>query len=226
MEFPLGAFVLLDVLAAVLTLGVVAFFAAAWRRSGAPLHLLFAAGFGLVGAGFLAVSTSQFDLARTGEAWDAFRLATQTGGALTLLLAYLSARRHGAARPLQVLGWLAAAGGLGLLALYLLVPPADALPPLDDAFAFAHAVQFGAFLGCVALSLEAYRRSTGPAGALVPGAFLLWALSKYTWLLIDLTAAQDLVPLVFVWRFGAIALLLLAVGLPARALRRRDHAAP
>lgn len=216
MALPFGAFLALDALAAALTLAVVGFFALAWRRTRAPLHLLFATGFGLVALGFLAVSTSEFDLAREAEAWDAWRLASQTCGALVLLFGYLSARRHGAARPLQAVGWAVAAVAVLVLLLYLVVPPTAELPRLDQAFVAAHLVQFLAYVGCVALSLEAYRRLPTAPNALVPAAFLAWSFSKYTWLLIDLSAAHALVPLVFVWRFSAIALLVTAIALPVR----------
>lgn len=226
MAVPLGALVALDAVATLLTLAVAGFFALTWRRSGAALHLLFAVGFGLVALGYVAVSTSEFDLARESAAWDAWRLALQTGGALVLLCGYLSARRHGAAKPLQALGWAAAAAGVVFLALYLLAPPASGLPSPERAFTVAHGVQFLAYLGCVALSMEAYRRAPSMVNALVPAAFLAWGFSKYTWLLIDLTAAQDLVVLVYAWRFGAILLLLGALALPVRAARREVHDAP
>jgi hypothetical protein len=52
--------------------------------------------------------------------------------------------------------------------------------------------------------------------ALVPAAFLAWAATKYTWLLVDLSGALQLVPFVYAWRFLAIGLLLAALLVPTR----------
>lgn len=216
MALPLAGLVALDALAALLLLGVAGFFVASWRRSGEPLHLLFAVGFGLVALGISAVFTAQFDLARRFEAWDALRLVGHTGGALVLALAYGSARLHGVARPARVLGWAAAAVAVLVALLYVALPPAFDLPNLADAFAAAHAVQFVAYLACVGLSLEGFRRAPTLENAFVPAAFLAYAFSKWTWLLIDLTADLEVVPFVLLWRFTAIGLLLAAVLSPFR----------
>lgn len=215
MAIPVLAFQALDLLSAALLAVLVAFFARSWRRSGEPLHLLFAVGFGLIAAGVASVSTSAFDLARPVDAWDALRFAGYSGGAFVLFFAYLSRRRHGVARPARALAWSAAAGALMVVALYFLLPPEAQLPVLADVFALAHAAQLLAFLGCATLALPAFLRAPRLDHALVPAAFLLFALSKYTWLLIDVTGVLQVVPIVFLWRFLGVGLLLLAVGLPS-----------
>jgi len=223
--YPAVALVSLDVAAAVLTGLVALFFGRTWRRTDDSLHLLFGVGFGLIALSFLAVSTSQFDLARPGEDWDAMRIAGQTGGALVLVFAYLSARRSGTARPWQVLGWLVAAALALFAGLYWAAPPYAALPTLYESFATAHAVQFAAYIGCAVMAFAGYRAAPSTDRALVPAAYLAWAFSKYTWFAIDVTGSEVVVPLVFAWRFAAIGLLLLAVALPARRSREVQRAA-
>ena len=119
----LSSIVLLDFVACALTLFVAGFFAVTWRRLGNSLHLLFAVGFGLVALGYTGVFTSEFELTRKGELWDAVRFAGHTGGALVIAFAYMSARQHGTARPWRVLGWSIAALGILMVLLYLAVPP-------------------------------------------------------------------------------------------------------
>jgi hypothetical protein len=221
-----AALVLLDLMGAALAVVIAAFFAASWRRSGDNTHLLFMVGFLLLAGGVAASSTSQFDLQRPAEAWDALRVAAHTSGALVLAFAYLSASRHGDARPWTVVGWVAAGMGLLFAVLYWLVPPSAALPSLTSASFAAHAVQFVAYAACVALSLEGFRRRPALDNALVPTAFLAWAFSKYTWLLIDVSADTALVPFVLVWRFAALGLLLLALALPPPIPAGGEDAAP
>lgn len=214
-----AALVTLDAISAGLAFLVAGFFIASWRRSRNDLFLLHAVGFALTAIGFLAVSQSEFDPAAEATRWDALRLAGRTGGALVLVFAYASARRHGSARPLRVLAWVAAAGGALLVAFYWGVPPRASLPPLEDSLVLAHVVQLVAFLGCVVLSSSSYRREPRADLALVPGAFVAWALTQYTWILIYISDEQAIVPFVYGWRFLALALLLAALALPARRWR-------
>ena len=216
----------LDIVAFLLTLGVVGFFAALWRRSGHSLHLLMLAGFLLVAAGFLGVSASAFNLQGEPDNWHALRFVGHTAGALVLVLAYASAHQHGAARPWRVAAWTVALMGVILAAIYWIAPPLSRLPRLQNAFVVAHAVQAIAYAGCAAYASSAFRRHPSFDRALVPAAFLSWALSKYTWLLIDLSRAQDLVAFVYGWRFIAIGLLLLALFLPVRHAWESKRRAP
>ena len=224
-EVP-SLYLALDVLASLLTLGVVGFFAALWRRSGHNLHLLMVAGFLLVASGFLGVSASEFNLQGEPDNWHALRFVGHTAGALVLVLAYASAHQHGAARPWRVAAWTVAIMGLILAALYWLAPPVSPLPRLQNAFVVAHAVQFAAYAACAAYASSAFRRHPSFDRALVPAAFVSWALSKYTWLLIDLSRAQEVVPFVYAWRFLAIGLLLAALFLPVRHAWESERRAP
>jgi hypothetical protein len=215
---PAGLLVSLDALGAALAVVVAAFFARSWRRSGAPMHLLFAAGFALVALGTAAVSSSQFELQRRPEVWDALRIAGHTSGALVLVFAYLSARHRGDARPWEVLGVAAAAGGLFMAFLYV-VPPFGVLPDVGEALLYAHVVQFLCYAGCVAFSLEGFRHNPRLSYALVPAGFLAWMFSKYTWMVIDVSDSEAAVGLIYVWRFLALGLFLTALLLP---VPRRD----
>lgn len=208
--------VALDILSSLLTFVLVGFFLLTWRRSGRTHHLLMAIGFFLVAASFAAASTSQFNLAGPTAFFDALRIAGQTGGALVLAFTYLSLHRHGAARPGLVAAWALAAAAILFVTVYLLVPPFASLPAPSATFAWAHATMAVAYLLCTWYSAGAFKRGPVATNLLVPGAFLCWALTKYTWFLIDVSGAQDLVPYVYVWRFLALGLLLSALILPFR----------
>ncbi|MCA1813656.1 MAG: hypothetical protein LC624_06865 [Halobacteriales archaeon] len=221
-------FVALDAVSAVLTLIVALFFARIWRLTGSALLLLFAVGFGLVGVGYFGVSVSQFDLAAPIGAWDALRIAGQLGGALVLLFAYVSHRVHGSPRPWTVLAWSAAGlSAIGAL-LFWAMPPFAQSPRLGEALPVLHGLMFLAYVACAVLALPGLLKQPTLDRALVPAAFLAWAATKYTWMVLDLlpqASTERLAPLVYCWRFLAIALLLAAIGLGGGS-RRVQHAPP
>lgn len=210
--------VALDIVASLLTLVLVAFFVRTWVRTRLGLHLLLAAGFLLVGGSFLFVATSEFSVAASGARLYLARYVAQTGGALLLALAYLGAR-SGDPRVWETSGW-AVVALAAILVGALALGPLSYLPDRDGSVEIvAHVAQAAAYAVCAALSWRAAPRGPVP---LVPLAFAAFALSKYTWLLIDVSAARDLVGFVYAWRFAGILLLLAAVALPVE----REEAAP
>jgi hypothetical protein len=214
----------LDVASALLTLLVAVFFGRLAARTGDGLLGLFAAGFALIGVGFVGVSTSQFDTQQPPGAWDGLRIAGQLGGALVLLCSYVSHRVHGSPRPWAVLGGvLAIASGLAAF-LFLVVPPFAQWPGLGTVLPVAHALMLACHLACAAMALPSLLRQPSLDRVLVPAAFLAWAASKYTWLLIDLSRDAELAWFVYVWRYLAIAMLLTAIGLGRQAGAGRPHA--
>lgn len=208
----------LDVVAALGTLAAVGFFLRAWLRSRAALHLLLALGFALVAASYPFVAWSH--LGEQAGAADGVRFVGQTGGALVLALAYVASHGGRAASPLHVLGWSAAACALVGLALALLVPAGAAGPTEGDIALVAHATQSVCFATCAALAASAFRRHMTLDRAIVPAAFVLWAIGKALWVAIDLGASDSLLPLVYGCRLGAVSLLLLALALPVTRSRR------
>jgi hypothetical protein len=214
-----AVFLGLDAVSAALTLAVAVYFARLWSVTRQPLHLLFSLGIALVGASFATVTASTFDLGRSPEIWDHLRIAGQVGGALVIMFAYASARATGRAKPLQSLGF--AAAGLSLLfaILYFAIPPAFVFQTRSD-FIVAHSVMGIAWAVTAVLALG------GPSVAgrerlLVPGAFVCFAFSKYTWLLVDVADA-GLAPFIYPWRFAGILLMIAAIMLPARRPKEAD----
>ncbi|HWG89745.1 MAG TPA: hypothetical protein VNZ52_02755 [Candidatus Thermoplasmatota archaeon] len=206
----------LDLVSLLLEVVVAAFFLQTWRRTGNATHLLFAIGFFLLALGTGAVSSSALDLLRNVETWDGLRMGGQTGGALVLFFSYASMRRGGHANILRVAAATIAFAASLMVILYVFVPPFLEVPSLESMAVVADAVQFLAYAGCVAFASITYRRVPQPEYLLVPGAFMLLALSKYTWVLIDLSHAINLVGFVYVWRILALGLLLGALLLPRR----------
>lgn len=207
-----GVLLALDALSAVLTLLVALFFFRLWHASADPKHGLISLGFLVIGGTFPFSAISNLQLAATLDGVDAARLSGQLGGALVIALAYASARVHGESRPLIVLA-LAILAALAVYAVVIAIPPVGSLRGL---FPAAHATMVLAYGTCAAFSLASVLRRPEATSFLVPGAFLSWALSKYTWLLHDFAPDDAIVPFVYVWRFSAIVLLLVAVALPAR----------
>lgn len=199
----------MDLVACTLTLMLVGLFIIERGRSREPFPHLVAAGFALVAGSFLAVSASTFDVGGPAGAIDAARLAGQTGGALAICLAMLG-RRAGRGFAAYALGWLVVAASVVGAAVYALLPARDASLPLEGAFVPAHLVQTLAYAVCTALSVGGLQGRRAVERVLVPFGFLAWTLSKYTWLLIDLSGALGLVPFVYLWRFTALASLLVA----------------
>jgi hypothetical protein len=224
-----AAFVLLDSAAALLTLVVAAFFLRVSSITRSSQHLLFGVGFALVGVGYVGVSVSQFDLAQPLGSWDGLRIAGQLGGALVLLSAYVSHRRHGSPRVWVALGWAAAGvSAVGAL-LFWALPPFAQWPGFDQALPLLHGLMFLAYAACAVLAARGALQQPSLDRALVPAAFLAWAATKYTWMIVDLLPRTDtaytIAWLVYAWRFLAIALLLAAIGLGARP-RGSSRAAP
>lgn len=211
----------LDLVSAAAVLGIAACFGLAWWRLRGPLPMLLCVGFALLGVGILTVSTSEFDLGASGPGADLLRLATHTSAALVLAFAYVDART-GRSRPWRALAWASAGTGLVVALLSPFLVPQVSFDPRRE-WLVAHAVQALAYAACFLLSSAALLRRPSLRGALVPLGFLAYAISKYTWTLIDLTGDKGLVPYVYAWRFLMIGLLLWALlpalreGGPARA---------
>ncbi|HUR69459.1 MAG TPA: hypothetical protein VM370_09450 [Candidatus Thermoplasmatota archaeon] len=206
----------LDLLSAALTLVIALGFARLWTRSRRALHLLFALGMGLVGASFIVVGPSAFDIGEAPDLWDHLRLAGQTGGVLTILAAYWSSRATGQANPRTAIGFVLATMTILYALLYFVVPPAFTLPTRQMDFVVAHSIMAIAWAGCAYLALRRGGPPYTTERLLVPGAFLAFAVSKYSWLIIDIADDPGLAPLVYPWRFMGIFLMLLAFVLPPR----------
>ena len=213
----------LDVVSALLTLLVAAFFVRSWRRTGLDLHLLMAAGFALVGASFLGASVTHYGLVPEDGFVHAARATGQLGGALVLAFAYITARWRGRATPWLVGGWVLVA--MSVLGAFLYAAdPFGSFPPATEMYPFAHALMVVAYGICAWLSLRGAWARPGLDRLLVPFGFVAWGLTKYTWLLIDLSGAQGLAPFVYAWRLAAIGLFLAAVALPPRPEARNAPA--
>lgn len=207
------AFVALDVVSALLTLALVAFFVVSYARTRAPFHLLMAFGFFLVGVSFLVASASEFDLSREQGTWDAERLAGQTGGAFAILLAYVAARREDT-RVGEALAWGALATLLAFVG-FILLRPLSPEPSLRTTSAIAHGAQALAYAGAVVFAARSLRRAPRRDRALVPAGFALMGVAKLHWLALDLGASNGIVWFVYAARIAAVLLLLLALMLPS-----------
>lgn len=208
----------LDIVSAAMLLGLAGFFAVLWVRSRDTLPGLFAVGFALVGLGFPTVAASQSRLLDPAGTFDALRLASQTGGALILALAYLSARLHGSPRPVEVAAWAVAALCVGFALVYLVIPPIRALPRLDHLLGAGHAVMVACYAACTLLSAASFRHGARLELGLVPAGFLALAFAKYTWLLGDL-GATSVSGLAYSWRLVGLVLLILAAVTAGRGAR-------
>lgn len=203
------ALLVLDLVSGALVMGLAALCLRSFWALRAELPLLMSVGFALLGVGILTVATSAFDLTRADAYVDLVRLCAHTGAALAFAAAYLSARRPGG-RRWRALGW-AAAGTAVLVALVSpLAPPALQLGGREQ-WVVAHAVQALAYGLCFLLAGSGTVARRGAGAALVPLGFLAYMLSKYTWLLIDLTGDLRVVPFVYLWRFLTIALFYAAL---------------
>jgi hypothetical protein len=220
MDAPAGTLVVLDAVSAVLTLAVAAYFLRLWSGTRHPLHLLFSLGLALVGASYTTVSASAFDLGHTPEGWDQLRIAGQVGGALVIFFAYTSARSSNG-RPYLALGY--AAAGLSLLfaILYFAIPPVFTFPDMRTALVISHFVTTFAWLASAVLAVSSVS-GWGPDRLLVPMAFVAFAVSKYSWLLQDISGDPILIPYIYPWRFLGIVLLLAALLLPRHLSHPED----
>lgn len=204
----------LDLAVGIVALLVAGWFLVAWRRMGAPAFLLFAVGLGLKGVGYALGGPDEFVVAaRPATALETARLAILFAGNLIMVTAYLGG--HGR-RGWLAAGWGLAGAALVLAALDLLVPPLGEIdlsilsPSLHGAVALAN-------VACAVLAAQGFAASPRPSRALVPAAFLLWGLSNYTWLLIDLGAPSGFGLWVQAWRLLAVLFMLAALVVPGRA---------
>jgi hypothetical protein len=219
-------FVVADAASALLMGMVVLVFARLWFVTRSSLALLLAAGFALLGMGMATVSASVFDLGGATTRWDALRLVLQLSASLVLLLAYVSAHFHRTARPGFVAAWTIAGVGIVAATLLLVVPPAFTWPDLATTMLVSHWVELVAYLGCAYLAGQGYLQRPAMERALVPAAFLAYAASKYTWLMVDTTSDLRLIPFVYAWRVACVGLLLVAVGWTPGLLRDRVAGPP
>ena len=210
----LAAYLALDAVSAGLSLLIVGSFFRLWLRSRDSLHSLYATGFLIIGASFLSSAASEFNLAGPPLTVDAVQVSGPLVGAIVLLLAYVSFRRHGRARFWIVLAWTVSAVGLVFAFLYVVVPPFATLPDLGTYLPIAHAITFLVLLGCAGLSTRGFAKRPTVDRTLVPIGFLCLSLTKYTWLLFDLSRSEALPPFVYVWRLLGIAMFLLPIYLP------------
>lgn len=203
------AYVVLDAVSALLTFAVAGGFIwiARWSRQG--LHAQVAAGFTLVGVGFLFVALGHAQGGTQGDRLDVARMLCQLTGALTLLLAY--ADYHGTHRPHPLAVAVGAVGGAAAVGTLLWAIPPLGLPPLPLYFATTYALMGVAFFGCTVLSGYGWHRRPTWGRAMVPLAFLCWTFSSYTWIFITLDGADHFLPVVYAWRLAAILLMLWAM---------------
>lgn len=215
MGVPVQAYLVLDSVSAVLTAIVAGFFFVAARRTRATAHLLFGIGLLVVALSFTTVTASQFDLGRAPSVFDHLRIVGQLGGALVILFSYLSARTHGDPRTFHVLGMSVVAILGAYVVLFLFILPFGTFPDVEGLLAYGHAAMAIVWTLSALLSGRQWMKAPAWDRVLVPTAFVLFGVSKYTWFIIDLAGTNDVVLLVYVWRFSAIALLLVAMLLPA-----------
>lgn len=213
MNVPL--LVVIDVVSGIAMLGLAAAFFALWRFTRDALHLLFGLALAVLAVGISIVSASEFDVARASEIADGVRIIGQTAAPLMLATAYWFARID---RPVNAWGIALAslAVATAFAALAYVLPPAGgfAMGSLRNTFLLSHALQFVLYLALVVLSARSFTRRPGTRRALVPVAFLAYAFSKYTWVLIDVQGDTRLVPAIYFWRFLMLGLLVAALAMP------------
>ena len=225
MATPPAAYVALDAVSALTTLIVAGLIFRIWTRLREPIHLLLALGFLLVGLSFFSVGASQFNLADTVAPWDGLRLAGQLGGAAVIFFAYVG-RGARLRYPIMIpLGWTTAAATVFIAAAVWIMQASSRGAHYDRLFAPAHALMMAFYAGVTALSARRLLRRPALENALVPIAFGSWFLTKYTWLIVDLSGSDAPIPFVYAWRLAAIACLMAAVLLPVEPTRGPPHAA-
>jgi len=223
MASPVALFVGLDVVSALLTLALGALLVRTWALTRAPIALLLGVAFILLGASYATVTASQFDLGRSPDLWDELRLAGQTGASLVLFLTYLSSRASRNPVPFRVLAGAVGALTVAVGLLDVVLPSLSARIPERQYFLGAHLVMAMAFGACAFMAARGFGQHPTRDRALVPLAFLFFAISKYTWFIIDLTRSDAPVGLIYAWRFAGIALLGFAL---VRPLAGRPPHAP
>lgn len=213
MDIALGPVV--DLVSASVMMLVAGAFFLLWRASRAPLHLLFAAAFATLATGISTVSTSEFDLTGSNGIVDVVRIVTHTAAPLMMVLGYVAVRRSaGPSVGKTIVVAFAAAGALA--AAFYLLPPQGMVSAgtTRNAFIAAHVVQFILYLSLVVLSARNLLRAPSWRRALVPLGFLAYSFSKYSWILIDLSDDERLVPFIYFWRFTMLALFVSVVLTP------------
>lgn len=212
MAVPLSSstYQVLDGLSALLTVAIGLGFLILARKSRRLLHAAVGIGFCFMAVGFLFVAASHFQRTPDADASDVLRVACQLLGSLTLFMAYASAQASGRPRP-AVIAYGALGATVALAVLLWWLPPSGVLPPLPEYVAVAYSLMAVSYLGCTILSGVGWHRRPSLARALVPLGFLCWTLSTYTWIFIALGAGDEFLPVVYAWRFTAIALILSAM---------------
>jgi hypothetical protein len=213
----------LDMISAALFVLVGAFFLRVYRDSKSNLDLLVSVGFALVGVSYLTTTASEFQLATT-DAWDYPRLAGQLGGTFVIAIAYSGHRSARRANAFWLLGWIVALVAL-VFGLLFVVRLAGLLPSVRWMFPWAHGAMALSWLYVAANASRAWSKRPTIESVLAPSAFACLAISKYTWVIIDLGNDPQLVPFVYAWRFLAVALLLAALFAPFQSPRGVKHAA-
>lgn len=211
----------LDAVSALALIGLAAGFVALWRFTREPLHAVLSVAFATLAAGVSAVSASEFEVP-SGSPWvDGFRMLCHTAAPIMLVIVYGSA--HRSVRPRAAWPILVAFAAAALVtAIVWSLPPEGsfAIGTERNALVVTHAFQFVLYLLLVVLSGRRFVERPSTRRALVPLAFMAYAFSKYTWTLIDLDGHQQLVPLVYLWRFVMIALIVTAFFAPLLRERR------
>jgi hypothetical protein len=210
----------LDYLVGGLALVVAIWFAVAWRRIGESSLLVFGLGVALKGVGYAIGGPTEFDPADSAPTGELVRLGILSLGSLFTICAYVAGRARSAWKWIAI-G--AATIALVVLALDLVVAPLGELN-LIQLRVTAHTLFLVGNVGCALYAFSGYRQAARPGRILVPAAFLVWGISNYTWLLIDLGAPTSFGAWVTVQRVGALALLVAAL-IPGR-IREEAPLAP
>lgn len=211
----------LDALSTVLTLAVAIGFLAIARFTRQGLHVIIAAGFGLLGLGFLFVSASHFSAGPQLQAGEAARIIGLLAGSLTLLLAYTTVHGERGRPPVLAILLGAVGGTLTLGAALWFLPPVGRLALSPHSLSVAYATVTLAFLGCAILAGYGWHKRPTWGRALVPLGFLCWAFSSYTWIFIDIGGDSRFLVLAYTWRFAALALVLWAMARRPRVAATR-----
>ncbi|HVM44846.1 MAG TPA: hypothetical protein VM582_02830 [Candidatus Thermoplasmatota archaeon] len=205
--------VAVDLASAAGTMLLAGAFGLLWARSRVRLHLLFSAAFATLAVGLTTVGASAFEVVGSGGWLDALRIVCHTAAPVMLVTGYWLAQEERRLHALVIVALslgVAAALAAGLWAVASFSGAADT----RRSFLVAHAIQFALYLALVVLSGRNFVARPTWRRAFVPLAFISYAFSKYTWLIIDLDGDLQLVPLVYAWRILTIGLLLAALLAP------------
>ncbi|HVL47372.1 MAG TPA: hypothetical protein VM889_02320 [Candidatus Thermoplasmatota archaeon] len=205
-----GAFVVLDVVSLALAGAVALFFWRTHRLVPDAGYAVLASAFAVLGLSYLTIGASEFDLIDPGAAIvDAARVGGQFLGVALIFLNYASRFFNLDRRFLTVASRALAAVAVVYLVIYV-APPAFELPDPRSYLGTLRFLEFmllAAAAGLVAVGVSGRRF----ADFAVPAAFLLLAVSKYTWAMIAWFGVDDAVPLPYLWRLAALGILLVVV---------------